>query len=93
MRFIDNGYRMGVPHWTIDPALNRALDLAIADGFCENAGNNRYRLTSKGHELASKLEEDKELLVLEKNFLVQIGRSKISESCVDKMTIKELEIC
>lgn len=93
MRFIDNGYRMGVPHWTIDPALNRALDLAIADGFCENAGNNRYRLTSKGHELASKLEEDKELLVLEKNFLIQIGRGKISESCVDKMTIKELEIC
>ena len=92
-RFIETNYRIKVPHWTIDPALNRALNLAIEDGICKIKSNNKYCLTKKGLDFALKLESDKDLLYKEKSFLLKVGKSRISDSLVEKITIKDLGLC
>lgn len=92
-RFVSTGFRATMPHWTIDPALNRAIVLAIADGYCEKVSNNKYKLARKGLELVSKLESDKKLLYNEKKFLSTIGKTKISDSFVEEITIKKLNLC
>ena len=91
-QFIANRFKTVVPHWSIDPVLNRALIFAIADGICEKVPNNKYKLTPKGTEFVAKLESDICLLEREKNFLKNIS-TKISESIVERITIKELDIC
>lgn len=90
--FVANRFRTAIPHWSIDPVLNRALIFAIADGICEKVPNNKYKLTPKGTEFVAKLESDICLLEREKNFLKNIS-TKISESIVERITIKELDIC
>lgn len=90
--FMKNKSRTIAPHWSIDPVLNRALILAIADGICEKTPNNKYKLTPKGIEFVTKLETDACLLASEKSFLKNM-RNKISDSDVERLTIKELNIC
>lgn len=82
--YIANDYRTSPPHWTIDPVLNRAINLAIADGFCKIKQNKKYKLTQKGVDMVSELESDNDLLYNEKSFLKDIG-CKISDSKVENM--------
>ena len=89
-QFIANRFKTMPPHWSIDPVVNRALILAVADGIFEKTTNNKYKLSRKGLDFATKLESDKELLCKEKVFLQSIGRAQISDTIVEKITIKEL---
>lgn len=89
-RFIESKFHTIVPHWTIDPALNRALELAVADGICKVELKNKYRLARKGIEFALKLETDKDLLCKEKNFLLAVGKNIISDSVVEKIATKKM---
>ena len=92
-QFIENRFKTTAPHWSIDPVLNRALNLAVADGICDMIPNNKYKLSQKGLALAAKLELDKELLCDEKKFLLSIGKNQISDSVVEKITIKGIGLC
>ena len=77
-----------MPHWAIDPALNRALNYAVADGMCELTSNQKYRLTNKGLFFVAKIETDDDLFRNEKVFLKQIGK-QLTDEIVDKLTIKK----
>jgi len=74
------------PVWNIDPALNRALILAIADGFCEITSNKKYKLTQKGEKLTNILNLDNELLSVEKDYLKKIGKQRLSEDLVIRLS-------
>ena len=89
-QFIANKFKTMTPHWSIDPVVNRALMLAVADGIFEKTSNHKYKLSRKGFDFATKLESDKELLCKEKAFLQSIGRAQLSDTIVEKITIKEL---
>ncbi len=86
---IKNNFRTHIPHWTIDPAVNRALSLAIADGICELTKNQKYRLTSIGLELVNKIDKDLDLFCNEKTYLNFIGR-QLTDEIVDKLMTKRI---
>ncbi len=85
--YLENSNRTPAPHWTIDPALNRALNYAVADGFCELTSNNKYKLASKGAQLFAKIDPDNDLFYHEKIFLKQIGK-RLTDEMVDRLTVK-----
>lgn len=85
--FIDNNFHGEFSVWGIEPALNRALQLATAEKICELADGKNYILTSeKGIQFFNMLMNDKELLVDEKTFLNSIGKNTITDSRINTMT-------
>lgn len=56
-----------------DPAVNRAIKYAIADKLLVQQKNGKFRLTDKGKSLVKKMEKEKDLLVIEKNYLSKLG--------------------
>lgn len=62
-----------------DPALNRALDYALADDMLVQQGNGTYRLSEKGKKLARAISEDKDIFRLEKEILGEISLSLTEE--------------
>ena len=55
-----------------EPAVNRALEYALADGLMAQQANGAYKLTDKGKELACKILEDKTIFLHEKSVLEEI---------------------
>lgn len=86
---IENNYRTQIPHWTIDPAVNRALSLAIADGICEMTNNRKYKLASIGMELVNRIDTDHDLFRNEKIYLKCIGK-QLTDEIVDKLMTKRI---
>ena len=56
-----------------EPALNRALEFALADGFIVQQANGTYKLTNKGREFATKIISDNTIFLYEKSVLEGIG--------------------
>ena len=56
-----------------DPALNRALEFAIADEMIVQQGNGTYKLTEKGKKLAKAISDDKTIFRSEKEILSEIS--------------------
>lgn len=67
----------------LDPDLQVTLNLALVDGLIEPAGQGtRVRLGDKGRELARLIDQDDELLKVEKAFL--IGLDRLSDSAMER---------
>lgn len=62
-----------------EPALNRALEYALADSFIVQQANGTYKLTDKGKELASKIIDDKTIFIHEKIILEEISSDLTEE--------------
>ena len=62
-----------------DPALNRALEYAVADAMIVQQGNGTYKLTEKGKKLVKAIIEDKEIFRSEKETLNEISLSLTEE--------------
>ncbi|WP_343085064.1 hypothetical protein [Blautia producta] len=56
-----------------DPAVNRAIKYAIADKLLVQQKNGKFRLADKGKSLVKKMEKEKDLLVVEKEYLTKLG--------------------
>jgi hypothetical protein len=85
--YIDNNFRGEFSVWGIEPALNRALQLATAEKICELSDGKNYVLTpDKGTQFFNMIMADKELLVDEKAFLNAIGKNTITDSRINTMT-------
>jgi hypothetical protein len=84
--YLRSSYAGKKPVWNIDPALNRALTLAIADGFCEITSTKKYKLTQKGQTLINILNSDIELLDIEKDYLKKIGKQGLPEDLVLRLS-------
>jgi hypothetical protein len=62
-----------------DPALNRALEYAIADEMIVQQGNGTYKLSEKGKKLAKAISSDEEIFKPEKGTLDEISLSLTEE--------------
>ncbi len=73
--------------WGIEPALNRALQLATAEKICDIVDGKNYQLsTEKGLQFFNMIMSDNELLVDEKAFLRSLGKNTITDSRINTMT-------
>ena len=85
--FINSNFTNEFSVWGIEPSLNRALHIAVAEEIC-NYSNGNYTLTEKGNELYELIANDEEILSFEKAYLSQIGKNKITDSRLNKITAK-----
>jgi hypothetical protein len=67
-----------------EPALARAIDLAVGEGFVEWVGGDRLRIATKGKRWIEEIEKDESLLAVERSFLKRIGKT-ITESMASEM--------
>lgn len=68
----------------IEPSLNRAVDLAMAEGLVERISGDQLTLTQKGIQFADVLQQDKTLFADEKAFMLAI-KKKINETFVSEL--------
>lgn len=65
-----------------DPAVNRAIKFASADGLICQLQNGKFRLSEKGKAFVLEIEKDKELMVSEKQYLNEYGK-KLTDDKVE----------
>ena len=73
--------------WGIEPSLNRAMQIAVAEKICKYEKGN-YVLAEKGNLFFEKINDDKDLFHTEKSFLKQIGKNKITEKRLASLSNK-----
>ena len=66
-------YTLNLIH--LDPAINRAIELAVAEGIITIAKTGKIALTKKGTAVASAMQQDSELFIAEKAYLAELGKS------------------
>lgn len=71
--------------WAVEPALNKALKYAVAEGLI-TMYEDKYQLTEKGVSFGKKLKKDSEIFTREKLFLTYIGKQKVTEDFINKLT-------
>lgn len=84
--YVTSNFQSDFSVWGIEPALNRALQFAIAENICEVVGGKNYKLTEKGFRFYDMISADAELFDKEKTFLNFIGKSKITDSRINAMS-------
>ena len=67
-----------------DPAVNRVLGYALADGFIKQLVKGTYKLTEKGKKFVKKIKLDKEVMSNEIEFLERIG-NRLSEEKISEL--------
>ena len=87
LTFISDPLNSELSVWGIEPTLNRALHIAVADNFCSYQKAN-YKLEEKGIEFIKKIEEDGDILTDEIALLKQIGKRGITEKSIQNLTNK-----
>jgi len=84
---LEHDNTLAIVCWGVEPALNRALVLAESDHLLRMK-DDKYFLTEKGEAFAKLIEKDKELFIAEKEFLTFIGKKKVTEAYISKLTNK-----
>ena len=84
--YITSNYKTELSVWGIEPALNRALQFAIADNICEIIEGKNYRLTKKGIKFFKMIETENELYDSEKSFLNFIGKNNLTEKRINSIS-------
>jgi hypothetical protein len=86
--YISSNFQNDFSIWGIEPALNRALQLAIAEDICEIIDGKKYKLTEKGNRFFDLIEADSELFKIEKAFLASVGKNQITDKRILAITEK-----
>ena len=86
--YVTSNFKTDFSVWGIEPALNRALQLAVVENICDIVNGKNYKLTEKGNKFFEMITADKELFEIEKTFLTFIGKSHITDSRITAMTKK-----
>jgi len=86
--YVTSNFKTDFSIWGIEPALNRALQLAVAENICEIVKGKNYKLTEKGDKFFELIQADHELFDTEKSFLSFIGKRHITENRITTMTKK-----
>lgn len=84
---IQSDFQTDFAVWGIEPTLNRALQLAVADGICSYA-KGKYTLAQKGEEFFKAIDNEKDLFDNEKQFLNSIGKNKLTDSQLKRLSTK-----
>jgi hypothetical protein len=86
--YVTSNFKSDFSVWGIEPALNRALQLAVAENICDIVNSKNYKLTEKGNKFFEMIKSDTELFDKEKSFLILIGKNTITDSRITSMTQK-----
>ena len=86
--YVTSNFTTDFSVWGIEPALNRALQLAVAENIRDIVKGKNYKLTEKGKMFFGMIKADTELFEIEKSFLTFIGKSHITDSRISAMTQK-----
>lgn len=86
--YVTSNFKSDFSVWGIEPALNRALQLAVAENICEIVNGKNYKLTEKGNIFFDMINADIDLFDTEKSFLILIGKNTITDSRITSMTQK-----
>ena len=86
--YVTSNFKSDFSVWGIEPALNRALQLAVAENICDIVNGKNYKLTEKGNKFFEMIKADTELFDIEKSFLTLIGKNTITDSRITSMTQK-----
>ena len=84
---VDSSEISNIISWGVEPALNRALVIAVSEGLLITH-DDKYMLTNRGKFFYKQLETDPEILIKEKEFLQYIGKRKVTESFIQALTLK-----
>lgn len=78
--------KMGFMLVRFDPAVNRALKYAIADGLVVQLKNGTFKLTKNGKEFIKKISKE-DILLAEKAFLNKLGTKLTKEKIEQLMSL------
>lgn len=81
--FVHSEYALP-PIIRFDPAVNRAITFAVADGLIYQLKNGNYLLTPKGKELVLHVDKEPELLMAEKHALEGISK-KLTDKKINSL--------
>jgi len=73
--------------WGVEPALNKALLYAVAEDLL-SLSTDKYQLTKKGIAFSKLIANNDQLFTTEKHFLNYIGKQKVTEEYINKLTEK-----
>lgn len=90
LELIHNNYESAFSTWGIDPAVNRALHIAVAESYCSYL-KGKYKLTSKGLIFIETIEQDRSILTEEISFLKQVGKKTLTENRLSSLSKKWLK--
>ena len=81
---IDNPFITETTIIRFDPAISRAINLAMADGVIFRQSNGLYRLKDKGKALLNAIYKDDETLAVEKQLLSELS-NRLTEDIIDRI--------
>ena len=79
---ISNPFVMETTIIRFDPAISRAINLALADEIIYRQSNGLYRLKDKGKKLVDLIYEDDTVMMVEKQLLTELS-NKLTEGIID----------
>lgn len=83
IRFTTDGFNMPVVRF--DPAVNKALNYAIAYGFITQSKSGNYKLTQSGKSLVEKINLTGDIMVTEIHVLSELSK-KLTEIKIKELT-------
>jgi hypothetical protein len=73
-----------------EPALGRAINLAVGEKFVEWVGGDRLQITTKGKRWIVDIMKDESVMYQEREFLKRIGKDITEAIATEMITVKAL---
>jgi len=71
-----------------EPALGRAINLAVGEKFVEWVGGDRLQITAKGRRWITDVMKDESVMFQERDFLKRIGKDVTEAIATEMITVK-----
>ncbi|MFN7998415.1 MAG: hypothetical protein U0Q18_32640 [Bryobacteraceae bacterium] len=71
-----------------EPALGRAINLAVGEKFVEWVGENRLQITTKGKRWIADITKDDSVMYQEREFLKRIGKDVTEAFAMEMITVR-----
>jgi hypothetical protein len=73
-----------------EPALGRAINLAVGEKLVEWVGDNRLQITVKGKRWIADITKDESVMYQEREFLKRIGKDVTEAFATEMMTVRPI---
>jgi len=73
-----------------EPALGRAINLAVGEKFVEWVGENRLQITAKGKRWIADISKDESVMYQEREFLRRIGKDVTEAFAMELITVRPI---
>jgi hypothetical protein len=73
-----------------EPALGRAINLAVGEGYVDWVGGDRLQITAKGKRWMSEILKDESVMQEERDFLTRIGKDITETIATEMITVRSI---